>query len=135
MLVRTNDDNSTVLPVDATQVEDVLAVLKVGRVGLLIIDKPEPPLARKQNGRQLFDLEVAMSLLKYAADVDDAIDVHAFRREAPDRRRSRRREDVHKPSQLFSARIGEGVDTPGAIGPVRVSKLYGLGVGEPHHGC
>src|SRR5215212_4034493 len=71
MLVRTNDDNRTVLPVDAAQVEDVLAVLEVGRERLLVVDQPEPPLARQEKRRQLFDLEVAMPLLKHGADVDD----------------------------------------------------------------
>ena len=85
MLVRTNDDNRPLLPVDTAQLEDVRAVLKVGRVGFLVVDQPEPPLAGKQKRWQLLDLEVAMPLLEDRANVDDAVDVRAVRREAPDR--------------------------------------------------
>ena len=39
VLVRTNDDHRPLLAVDAAQVEDVGAVLEVGRVGLLVVDQ------------------------------------------------------------------------------------------------
>ena len=67
------------LAVDAAQIEDVGAVLEVGRERLLVVDQPEASLARKQNRRQLLDLEVAMPLLEDRANVDDAVDVCARR--------------------------------------------------------
>src|SRR3954454_6315211 len=85
ILVWTNDDHRPTLAIDAAEVEDVWAVLEVGRVGFLVVDKPEPPLARKQYRRQLFDLKLAVPLLKYRANVDDAIDVLPLRGKPSDR--------------------------------------------------
>src|SRR6266478_2278866 len=64
VLVGADNDNRALLTVDAAQLEDVGTVLEVGAVGLLVVDKPEAPLARKQNRRELFDLEVAVPLLE-----------------------------------------------------------------------
>src|SRR5260370_7285906 len=62
VLVGADNDNRALLTVDAAQLEDIGTVLEVGAVGLLVVDKPEAPLARKQNQRELFDLEVALPL-------------------------------------------------------------------------
>ena len=86
VLVRTNDDHRPRLAVDAAQIEDVGAVLEIGRERLLVVDQPEPALARQQKRRQLLDLEVAMPLLEDRADVDDAVDVCGGGREAADGR-------------------------------------------------
>ena len=56
VLVRTDDDHCAPLAVDTAQVEDVETALEVRRVGLLVVDQAEPPLARQQKRRKVFDL-------------------------------------------------------------------------------
>src|SRR5258708_12424433 len=86
VLVGADNDNRALLTVDAAQLEDIGTVLEVGAVGLLVVDKPEAPLARKQNQRELFDLEVAVPLSEDRANIDHAVDVRARRGEPADRR-------------------------------------------------
>src|SRR5258705_13791137 len=86
VLVGADNDNRALLTVDAAQLEDVGTVLEFGAVGLLVVDKPEAPLARKQNRRELFDLEVAVPLSEDRANIDHAVDVRARRGEPADRR-------------------------------------------------
>src|SRR5207244_2900956 len=81
VLVGADNDNRALLTVDAAQLEDVGTVLEVGAVGLLVVDKPEAPLARKQNRREFFDLEVAVPLLEDGANIDHAVNVHPRRGE------------------------------------------------------
>ena len=108
--------------------------LRSGAVGLLVVDQPEAPLARQQHRRQLFDLEVAVPLLEDRANVDDAVDVRPRRGEAADRRIRRLRQEVGELAQSLSARVGKGVDAPGAIGTGGMAELHRLGVGEAHDG-
>jgi hypothetical protein len=56
VLVRTDDDHCAPLAVDTAQVEDVETALEVRRVGLLVVDQAEPPLARQQKRRKVSDL-------------------------------------------------------------------------------
>jgi hypothetical protein len=56
VLVRTDDDHCAPLAVDTAQVEDVETALEVRRVGLLVVDQAEPPLARQQKRRKVFGL-------------------------------------------------------------------------------
>src|SRR5258708_36614966 len=58
VLVGADNDNRALLTVDAAQLEDAGTVLEVGAVGLLVVDKPEAPLARKHNRRAALRLEV-----------------------------------------------------------------------------
>jgi hypothetical protein len=74
------------LAVDAAQIEDVETSSGVRAVGLLVVDETEAPFARKQNGRQVVQSEVAVSLLEDRASIDDAVDVGRRRGEATDRR-------------------------------------------------
>jgi hypothetical protein len=60
VLVRPDDHQRPFLAVDAAQIEDVGAVLEVGRERLFVVDQPEPALARQKKRRKILDLEVAM---------------------------------------------------------------------------
>ena len=41
--------------------------------------------------------------------------------------------NVHELAQSLSARVGKGVDPPGAVGTGGMAELHRLGVGEAHH--
>src|SRR5260370_32066988 len=106
VLVGADNDNRPLPTVDAAQLEDVGTVLEVRAVGLLVVDKPEAPLARKQNRRELFDLEVAVSLLEDGANIDHAVDVRPRRGEPADRRIRGLRQEGGALGQTRPARAG-----------------------------
>src|SRR6266481_9935540 len=135
VLVGADNDNRALLTVDAAQLEDVGTVLEVGAVGLLVVDKLEAPLARKQNRRELFDLEVAVPLSEDRANIDHAVDVRARRGEPADRRIRGLRQEVCELAQTLSARVGKGVNAPSAISTGCVPEVHRLGVGEAHDRC
>ena len=77
VLIRSNDDDATVGPVDASAVEDVWAVVQLGAEDLLVVDEPEPALAREQKRRHGIDRHVSVGLLVDRTDVDHRVDVVA----------------------------------------------------------
>ena len=79
VMIRSNDDDATVGPVDASGVEDVWAVVQLGAEDLLVVDEPEPALAREQKRRHGIDRQVLMRLLANRSDVDDRVEVSAGR--------------------------------------------------------
>src|SRR5260370_40407470 len=135
VLVGADNDNRALLTVDAAQLEDVGTVLEVGAVGLLVVDTPEAPLARKQNRRELFDREVAVPLLEDRANIDHAVDVRARRGEPADRSIRGRRQEVCELAQTLSARVGKGVNAPSAICTGCVPEVHRLGLREAHDRC
>src|SRR5258708_17032911 len=106
VLVGADKDNRALLTVDAAQLEDVGSVLEFGAVGLLVVDKPEAPLARKQNRRELFDLEVAVPLSEDRANIDHAVDVRARRGEPAARRIRGLRQPACALAHALSAPLG-----------------------------
>ena len=63
VLVRSDDDDATLGSVDASAVEDVRTETEVGAEHLLIVDEPEPTLARSEQRRHGVDRQVSMGLL------------------------------------------------------------------------
>src|SRR5258708_3331672 len=131
VLVGADNDNRALLTVDAAQLEDVGTVLEVGAVGLLVVDKPEAPLAGKQNRRELFDLEVLVLLLEARANTDPAVDVRARRGEPADPRIRGLRQEVCELAQTLSARVGKGVNSPSAICPGCAPAGHPLALARP----
>ena len=62
VLVRSDDDDATLGSVDASAVEDVRTETE-GAEHLLIVDEPEPTLARSEQRRHGVDRQVSMGLL------------------------------------------------------------------------
>ena len=100
-----------------------------------VVDEPEAPLARKQNRRELFDLEVAVPLLEDRANIDHAVDVRARRGEPADRRIRGLRQEVCELAQTLPTRVGKGVNAPSAICTGSVPEVHRLGVGEAYDRC
>lgn len=83
VLVRPHDHESPLLPVQATQLEDVGG--RVGAEDLLVIDEPERSLARQQDRRQVRDGDVAMPLLEHGPHVEHRVGIGTGRGEPGDR--------------------------------------------------
>src|SRR5687768_9560558 len=75
VLVRSHDDDATLLSIDPAKREDVMAALQIGTERLLIIDQAVAPFPRQQESRHALHDQLTVILLKDGPDIDDRVDV------------------------------------------------------------
>jgi hypothetical protein len=75
VLIGPHDDQGTSLPVDTTQVENIVLGLRVGAEDLLVVDEIELPFARQEDRRHDVDRQFPMRLLADRDYLNHKIDV------------------------------------------------------------
>src|SRR5207237_6523362 len=86
ILVGADNDDAALIPVDAPQVEYVLAQPTARAKHLFVIVQTVASLAGQQQGRHGPQAEIAVALLEDGTHVDNGIDICIRRGEAADRR-------------------------------------------------
>ena len=140
MLVRPDNHQTALGPIDRSLLEDIFAIGRARAEGLLIIEQTKATFGWKEDAWERLDRQLSMVLLKYRSNVDHGVNIVALWCKGLDRRRLIRSQEVEQGSRPrrragIIASADEDKQTPSAVGFHRVSQLHRLGIAEPYDRC
>src|SRR3989344_3046164 len=103
VLVRPHHHQGSLRSVDASQVEDVGAVLDGRSECLFVVDQPKAPFSRQQERRHRCEVQSMVRLLENGPQVEDRVNVLVRCADTPQRTRTLTRRNLHSAPTPVSA--------------------------------